>query len=302
MNVGDRVYLNGRLIARDAALISAFDRGFLYGDGFFETTRIHQGVPLLLARHLRRLADSCRETGFGGELDLEELKAAVSGLVEENAVAEGYLRITVSRGRYEGRLAELATEEPTVLIEARGLDLAPLEAPPLLVLARSPYRRNEGSPLVRHKSLSYQLNVLALADARRRGADEALFLNSRGELTEGAISNLFLVKDGAVLTPDVSCGLLPGITRRTVLELCQQERLVALVDAYEERDLRAADEVFCTNSLRGVMPVGSLLDWPDVALASRPVTERLQKAYVEFVTDPGAGTWWPGRACTPGAS
>jgi len=160
--------------------------------------------------------------------------------------------------------------------------LAPLGEPPSFVLARSPYRRNEHSAVVRHKSLSYQGNVLALAEGRRRGADEVFFLNSRGHLAECAITNLFFVARGIVCTPDVECGLLPGITRQVVLEICEDRGLPAEVGVYEERDLRAADEVFCTNSLRGVVAVEKILDYPGRRPGVHDVTARLQRAYAEL--------------------
>jgi branched-subunit amino acid aminotransferase/4-amino-4-deoxychorismate lyase len=131
--------------------------------------------------------------------------------------------------------------------------------------------------------VSYQLNVLALAEGRSRGADEVFFLNSQGRLAEGAITNLFLVSGGVVQTPDVSCGLLPGITRLAVLELCRDEGVPAAVGVYGEDALAAAAEVFCTNSLRGVMAVSSILEWPDKPLTDRPVTARLQAAYARLV-------------------
>ncbi len=272
------VYLNGRIVPREEARISPLDRGFLYGDGVFETTRVMGGTALFLERHLERLAASCRETGFGRGMDCDELSDAVRRLIGANGVDEGYLRITVSRGPYAGRLSELEAREPTVFIEARPTDLPPLEAPEPVTLARSPWRRHEGSPLVAHKSLSYGANVLALAEGRGRGADEVYFLNSRGHLAEGAISNLFLVRGGAVHTPHVACGLLPGVTRAVVLELCAEEGIPAEPGEYAESDLAEADEAFCTNSLRGLMPVGRVLDLPEARFGAQ-LTGRLQRLY-----------------------
>ncbi|MHC4592269.1 MAG: aminotransferase class IV [Planctomycetota bacterium] len=285
MSRSDQVYLNGRILGRAEAAVTPFDRGFLYGDGFFETTRILDGKGLFIGRHLQRLAASCRETSFGPAPDAHELASATRRLIQANSVETGYLRITVSRGTYRGRLAELAAGKPTVLIEARPMELPPLDAPPALTLARSPYRRNEHSPVVRHKSLSYQVNVLALAEGRGRGADEVYFLNSQDHLTEGAITNLFLVTDGAVLTPDVECGLLPGVTRRVVLEICRDEGVATQVGVYGEVDLQAADELFCTNSLRGIMAVERILDCPTRELASHPLTERLQHCYAKLARE-----------------
>jgi len=273
------LHLNGALVGRSEAMVSALDRGFLYGDGFFETTRVIGGKALFLERHLERLAGSCSAAGFGTALDLRGIAEGVVEVVRANAVAEGYLRISVSRGMHEGRLTELVARRPTVLIQAEPMDLPSLAAPQAITLSRSPYRINEHSPVVRHKSMSYQGNLLALAEAQRQGADEAYFLNGAGHLTEGAISNLFFVRDGRVCTPDISCGLLPGVMRQVVLEICSMVGLPAQVGRFGELDLLDADEVFCTNSLRGIVGVEQLLEWPDKDLQSHLVTHRLQVAY-----------------------
>jgi len=281
MGASDLVCLNSRLVPREDARISPFDRGFLYGDGFFETTRIVSGRALFLDRHLTRLAGSCRETGFDRDLECARLADDVHRLVAANAVSEGYLRITVSRGIHGGRLAELAATAPTVFVEARAMALPPLACPPPLVLARSSYARDERNPLVRHKSLSYQLNALALAEGRRSGADEVYLLNSAGHLAEGAVTNLFLVQRGVVLTPDVSCGLLPGITRQAVLDLCGKLGVDVQLGTFPEADLAAAEEVFCTNSLRGVVGVRRVVAEGVRDLVGGPVTARIQAGYAQ---------------------
>jgi branched-subunit amino acid aminotransferase/4-amino-4-deoxychorismate lyase len=282
------VYLNGNVIGRDEARVSPFDRGFLYGDGFFETTRIVAGAPLLLDRHLRRLRDSCCAAGFGDGPDTADLAAGVDAVTAANAISEGYLRITVTRGEHTGRLAELRATEPTVFAEARPMDLPPLDRVPPIRLLRSRYSRNEDSPIVRHKSLSYQGNVLALAEARQAGADEVYFLDSHGRLTEGATTNLFLVRQGIACTPEVECALLPGVTREVVLELCRANDIPAETGRYSEDDLLEADEVFCTNGLRGIIPVSALIDHPEVTLSQRTITGRLQDLYAAFVASDSA--------------
>ncbi|MFO7955725.1 MAG: aminotransferase class IV [Candidatus Brocadiia bacterium] len=279
----DNVFLNGSIVPRAEALVSAFDRGLLYGDGFFETTRIHHGNALLLDRHLARLQDSCRQTGFGDQPDTRWIAEGVKRLIEANEVDTGYLRITVSRGPYAGRLTELEAAPPTVLMEARSMDLPPLDEPPPWTLVRSRYRQNENSPVVAHKSLSYQANVLALAEGRAAGAHEVYFLNGREELTEGAISNLFFVREGVVCTPELDCGLLPGITRAVVLELCSEHGVPCETGAYGEPVLLNAEEAFCTNSLRGIVPVERVLGPPNVTYTSGPVTSSLQSHYAAFV-------------------
>ncbi len=283
MTTADRVYLNGDLVPREAARISPIDRGFLYGDGFFETTRIEGGRAVFLGRHLRRIAASCAETGFGVDLDTEAMGDGVRDLIAANGVRSGYLRITVSRGVHAGALTRLQADAPTVFAEARPMDLPPLDGPAPIAIVRSAYRRDEHSPIVRHKSLSYQLNVLALAEGRAAGADEVYFLNGAGELAEGAITNIFFAREGVVRTPDVACGLLPGVTREVVLEVCAQQGIPAEVGRYAEADLLSADEVFCTNSLRGLVGVHRILASPEVAPPGGPVLSRLQAAYAARV-------------------
>ena len=123
MSSAENVYLNGRIVPAREACVSPLDRGFLYGDGFFETTRIVAGRPLLLSRHLERLAASCAWAGFGRPLETVALADGVKALIDANGVLEGYLRITVSRGLHKG-LAELRTDSPTVLVQAHPMEFA----------------------------------------------------------------------------------------------------------------------------------------------------------------------------------
>ena len=279
----DFVLLNGEVIPADDADISPRDRGFLYGDGFFETMRVVSGKPFLLDRHLRRLNDSCRACGWGNDLDRVSLSDGIADLIERSALTDGYLRVTVSRGLHTGGLTRLEADSPTIFADCRPMDLPPLDDPPPLKLKRSAYTKSSQSPVIRHKSVSYQFNVLALAEAREQGADEVFFLNEQCHLTEGAISNLFFVRDGEVFTPDTSCGLLPGITQKVVLDLCEEAGLHWHEGEYIEDDLRAADEVMCTNSLKGIMPVRAILDYPGAELSAGPVTAELQELYAARV-------------------
>jgi len=278
----DYVYLNGAVLRRSEAKIPAMDRGFLYGDGLFETMRVVSGVAFRLDRHLERLSRACDECLWGRRPDCGEIRGAAQRLLLKNQVTEGYLRITVSRGPYSGNLTDLAAQQPTVFIDARPMDLPPLEAAPPYVLARSPYALNERSPLARHKSLSYQANLLALAEGRRRGADEVYFLNSRRRLAECATSNLFFVQGSSIFTPAEQCGLLPGITREAVLELCAENRVACQTGEYGEEKLLSSDGAFCTNSLRGIVPVRAILGC-EGGFVQNAVTARLQSLYAALV-------------------
>jgi branched-chain amino acid aminotransferase len=267
----------------EEARISPFDRGFLYGDGFFETTRIENCIPFRLGAHINRLNDSCAETGWQWQADREGLVEAASELIAKNSVESGYLRLTVSRGIHSGSLTELQTHRPTVFMQVRPMKLAPLEEPPPFTLARASGRLNENSPTAGHKSVSYQANLMNLAKGRIEGADEVCLLNTRGHITEGTISNIFWVKNGTVRTPARDCGLLPGITREIVFQLCDDAGIPVECGHYPETVIETADEIFCTNSLRGIVRVAVLLSPVRRELPHSPVTRTLQSSYAFLV-------------------
>ena len=269
--MSDMVSLNGCVLSENGAQISVLDRGLLYGDGFFETLRIEAGAPLLIERHLTRLKASCCMAGFGDCVDFDEMKRSADAIIVANGVQRGRLRITLTRGVLPG-IGTGPAVTPTILMQAGAMDL-PLDAAEPITLAVSTWRANEQSPIVAHKRIGFQANLLALSEARARGADEALLLNSTGHLAEGSISNIFLIKDGRVMTPAPDCGLLPGIMREIVLEACDVEEAT-----YDLDDLHAADEIFCTNSLRGIMPVKRVLGDPEWQRDAWPITTQLQKA------------------------
>lgn len=285
----DYVCVNDSVVKRREARIPAMDRGFLFGDGFFETTRIVGGTPFRLARHLERMSAACHETGWEWVPQPGRLGESVQRLIRRNEVEEGYLRISVSRGLHDGPLTELRATDPTVLIDAHPMDLAPLDSASPITLARAPWRRNESSPVSSMKSLSYQDSLLALARGRGRGAEEVYFLNGRDEVAEGSISNIFFVSDGTVLTPQPDCGLLPGIGREAVLEICHSQDIPHRSGRYAESELLEAEEIFCTNSLRGVMPVERVIEEGGRTLGERPLTARLQRLFAALVRDECAG-------------
>jgi len=270
--MSEMVILNACVLSANEAHISALDRGLLYGDGFFETLRIEAGAPLFIERHLNRLKASCCMAGFGDCMDFDQMKRCAADIIAANGVQRGRLRITLTRGVLPG-IGTGPAVAPTVLMQAGAMDLPPLDAAEPITLAVSSWRANERSPVVGHKRIGFQENLLVLADARAGGADEALLLNSTGHLAEGSISNIFLVKDGRVMTPALDCGLLPGIMRGIVLEACDAEEA-----KYDLDDLHAADEIFCTNSLRGIMPVKRVLGDPEWQRQAWPVTTQLQSA------------------------
>jgi branched-chain amino acid aminotransferase len=245
-----KAWLDGELVETDHAAVSAFDHGLTVGDGVFETTKVVDGTPFALSRHLARLARSAQGLGLvvPGEA---ELRKAVEELLAANAGEPvGRLRLTVTGG--VGPLgSDRGGASPTVVIAC-----SPAKAwPPSTVLVTVPWPRNERSAVAGIKTTSYAENVVALAWAHDRGAAEALFLNTRGEVCEGTGSNVFAVLDGRLVTPPLSSGCLAGVTRELVIEWCGAEERVLTPE-----ELASADEVAVSSSTRDVHPVSRLDD------------------------------------------
>ena len=250
------VYLNGNLVPESEARVSIFDRGFLYGDGLFETMRAYAGKIFRLERHLQRLFQAARTLSLsvpGGE---EKLREAVYGTLKANNLQEAYLRLTISRGE-GGTGPDIADHlRVSTVIVANPLPFYPnrwYEEGVKAVLVK--VRRDETSPLSRIKSLNYLPNILARLEAKNKEAEEGLMLNSQGHLAEGTVSNIFLIRGGKLVTPSLKSGVLPGITRETILELAPQQGLKISEREIKFTELREAEEAFLTNSLREVLPL-----------------------------------------------
>lgn len=259
----------GGLVDSDAASISVFDHGITVGDGVFETILVRDGYPVALTRHLQRLERSCSILGlaFPGHGAIASAVAAVIA-TEEHARVLGRLRVTITGG--SGPLAsDRGGEAPTWIVALAETTPWPDTTTATVV----PWRRNEHSAIAGAKSTSYAENVVALNWARSRGYSEGLFLNTRGEVCEGASTNVFVVSDGVAYTPPLSSGCLPGITRDLVLEWTDAREKVVT-----ESDLREADEVFLTSSTRDVHPVVRLgSDWLRDEVG--PVTSAIRATY-----------------------
>jgi branched-chain amino acid aminotransferase len=249
-----RVWLNGDLVEAGAARIDPSDRGFLLGDGLFETVRACGGKVPMLARHLARLRDAAAVLDLPLPLDDDAIAATCDALLLANGLRDAALRLTLTRGPGPRGLMPPTAPSPTLLIAA--FPLPPAPPPARLAVARRT-RRNERSPVSRLKALGYLDNLLALQEARAADADEAVLLNGAGRLACAATANLFLVEEGDRLrTPPVAEGVLPGITRALVMELagglggldCREEPLAL------ER-LARCEGAFLTGSLVGIRPV-----------------------------------------------
>jgi branched-chain amino acid aminotransferase group I len=271
------VYLNGELVEAERAVLPALDRGLLYGYGLFETMRSYGGRVFRLAEHYRRLEAGADLLAMSVPLTLTALETAVDATLARNGLPDARLRLTVTAGPEDGGgssvvlLAREVTEYPPELRQ-RGM-----------TAVLSGVRRNETSPLARVKSLNCLDNLLAREEARRSGAGEALLLNTRGFIAEGATSNVFLVRDGTLLTPAVEAGALPGITRQVVLDLAGEGGVAVEEADVSQGALAAADEAFLTNSVMEVMPLVSVDGRPVGTGRPGPLTERLAALYRDLV-------------------
>ncbi|MEW6081527.1 MAG: aminotransferase class IV [Bacillota bacterium] len=272
-------YFNGRLLPPKDCALPAGDRSYLLGDGLFETILVLEGRPVFLAEHLARLTASAAFLGYALP-PAEQLAAAVSLLINKNSLQEGALRLTVSPAASNGLLAaQNSVLNITITCRSGPPYSADLYQRGFRAVIAAATRRNEHSPLARHKTTNFLDNVLARREAAAAGADEALLLNTAGNLCESATANLFLVCGGKVLTPPVTDGALPGIVRAKILTLCPQLCLRALERSLAPAILQEADEAFLTNSLLGVMPLVSVDASPVGDGTPGPLTRHIETEY-----------------------
>jgi len=266
--------VDGKLRLDKDAQVSCRDYGILYGYGLFETIRVYPGGRIFsLEKHLERLFSSCSHLGIDPGLTLEAIASAAREYVAKTGLHEGALRLTVTKGDAGWGIRS------SVFFFSRQVTYSPLNYEQGFAVTISPVRKNQTSPLVYHKTLNYMENLLALEAARRAGAQEAIFLNTNLKLTEGAVSNLFFVRDKNLYTPDITCGLLAGITRQTVIDLATARGYQVIAGEYVLEDLLAADEAFLTNSLMEVMPLCQVNETPINRSKPGPTTRELLQYY-----------------------
>jgi len=276
-------WVNGSFVSGDEPCLGFRERGFLYGDGLFETVRVYQGKPFALKQHLARLREGCQVLKI--PYPREEVEKGLQEVLGSGNLQEGTLRITVTRGEAGRGLLPSSDIKPTVVISADVGEPYPQEFYGRGFRAVTvSFPRSQFSPLVSLKSLNFLENVLGRLEAAARGADEGIFLNLRGEVAEGTISNLFLVFPGnLIITPPLESGILPGITREIVIRLARERGFVLEEKAVFPEDFRRAKEAFLTNSLLEVMPLVAV-DGREIG-SGKPgcVALFLRKAYQEYV-------------------
>ena len=291
------VNVNGRIVSERDAFISVFDHGFLYGEGVYEVLRTYGGEPFLLDRHLRRLRRSAEALALEPPLTdagfVARIRETIAALpVSSPDRAEYYLRVILTRGVGDMGYDPALCPAPTLLVIVKELTGPPawyFERGVRLALV-SIVRNHPGTvnPLIKSNNLLN--NALAMQEALRKGAAEALMKNYRGEIAECSQSNVFVVAGGRVLTPPIDAGLLPGITREFLFEVAPEAGLSVEERTIREEDLHAADEAFITGTTFEVTPVVDVDDRRIGAGVPGPVTRRLLEAYRRKARAVTAGT------------
>lgn len=278
-----KVYINGRLVPAGHATISVFDRGYLYGEGVFESLRVRHGVPLFAELHRARLRDNCHRLGIPCAISSTQWRTMLMRLIRAHGAINTALRVTVSVG---------STAAVSPAAHERATNVVAFLRPPIQ-RPRRVYQQGARVILIRSvvadapeiatvKSTNYLSKLLARHEVARARADEGLLCTARGEVVEGTFTNLFAVRRGVLSTPPVASGLLPGITRRLV-QLCAQ---CLQIPQRETRltvtDLRRADELFLTGSTSAVLPI-RMVQGVGQCNAPGPITRRLMAAYQTLV-------------------
>ena len=286
----NQVYINGKFFPESRARIGINEGGFLFGNGIFETMRTYSGSIFKLSQHVKRLLDSCRFLGIPFEETEEELEEKIKKSLKINQVFPAYVKVIVSSGEHGNSLTSVGSHPNLIIIIRKFTPYSRAFYQKGFTGIVVSLRRNAFSPLPLHKNLSFLENLLAKREAEDKGGEEAIFLNTEGYLAEGAISNIFLLRDEKVITPSLNSGILPGITRQTILEICATLKIPLEQRKVELEELLRANEAFFANSLMEIMPLTRVNSHCIGGGKPGKITEKISQEYRKQTrTDTGKG-------------
>jgi aminodeoxychorismate lyase len=277
------VFLNGQFVPETQAVVPINDRGFMYGDGLFETVRVVHGKPFRMAQHLERMTRGADFLKIKLPFTPRELQQFAEQLVDKNKMPDAILRMVLTRGPGERGYTPKAGGEPTLVMSLHAAPPLGAGKPMRWNLITSSFRIPAGDPLASFKTASKLTHVMARIEAEEKGADEALLLNTNGEVAETAGGNLFWVFHDKICTVPTGCGVLPGITRAVVLEICQTLGLQTNKRVIKPEALRNSEGIFITQSACGIVPVATFDGKP---IASSPLVDQIRRAYHETLMKP----------------
>jgi branched-subunit amino acid aminotransferase/4-amino-4-deoxychorismate lyase len=276
----EKVFLNGAILDADKAQVSITDSSFLYGIGLFETMRAVRGRVFRLSDHLARLNASASALGIRSQYTADEISAAIDRLMQANELTEARLRLSLSNGpiRLDGNPSS------TLLITAAAFTPYPQDYYDKGVrVILTDFRQNAKDPFAGRKTTCYGPRLTALRVAHERLAAEALWFTTENTLAEGCISSVFLVREGKLYTPPLTTPVLPGIARKTVLELAAAEKLQVLENPLTIDDLLAAEEIFLTNVIMQVLPVIAVEAHTVADGTPGKITKQMMKCYQDVL-------------------
>jgi branched-chain amino acid aminotransferase len=284
-------YVNGEMVPSDQASISVFDHGLLYGDGVYDTLFAKYGWIFKLGPHIRRLRRSMKAIALDVGLDDAAISNVVVDTVRRNALTDAYVKVVATRGVSPEPLLDPRGCTPSLIVFARPyLALSSPDQQRQGLKAKIVSNRRVGMPAVdpRIKNLNYLNLILGKIEAQNAGCDEALFLDDDGYVCEAPGYNVFAVRDGEVATPAAS--ILEGITRETVLELCEEQSVPSAIRGTAPYDLYTADEVFLTSTAGGLVPVTEVDGRQIGSGEPGPMFRRLESAYDALLRSGRHGT------------
>ena len=255
--MGLKVYINGELIDKEKAAISVFDHGFLYGDGVFEGIRAYNGKVFKMKEHVDRLYDSAAAIELEVPIPRDQYAAAIESTLKANNLRDAYIRAIVTRGIGTLGLNPRSCTGASIVIITDSIELYPkgLYEKGLSVITASTVHNHPNALDPRIKSLNYLNNILAKIEGLNAGVEESVMLNIQGYVAECTGDNIFIVKDGVLITPPLNAGILDGITRRAVIGLAAARGITAREDNLTRYDLFTADECFLTGTAAELIPV-----------------------------------------------
>lgn len=272
------IFLNGRFVPEAEAVIPVSDRGFMYGDGLFETVRVVNRRPFRLAQHLERMTRGADFLKIRSPFPPRELQRFAEQLIEANEMPEAILRLTLTRGPGERGYTPKSDGRPTVVMTLHAVP--PAENPVHWSLITSSFRVLAADPLAAFKTPNKLTHVMARGEAAKQGADEALLINTNGEVAETTSGNIFWIYDDQVCTTPTGRGVLPGITRAVVLEICQALGLQTNKRVIKPEALRNSEGIFVTQSVLGIVPIAT---FEGQLVAPSPLVDQIFGAYRQLL-------------------
>jgi branched-chain amino acid aminotransferase len=282
-----KVWIDGKLVDKADAKISVYDHGLLYGDGVFEGIRIYNGKIFECEAHMKRLYDSAKSIRLTIPISVDEFCKAIYDTVAANNFKDCYVRAVVTRGAGDLGLDPRKCKAATVFIIADLIAVYPKEMyeKGMSVITSSYIRNHPNSCPPRVKSLNYLNNILAKIEANDAGVPEAIMLNHDGNVAECTADNVFIVRDGQIQTPTTADGILEGVTRKVIIDLCRKNNIPLVEKVIQRHDLFVSDEMFVTGTAAEVMPVtkvdGRLIGSGEAG----PLTKRLLELFRNYIRE-----------------